>query len=145
LSAANNASRLAEQRLVRERVSSWQTFREVNRMIVDLIILVIRLLAKNSGRPESAATRRKVKSGDVVLHCPDCNALSVGTSSNVEIRRNGPWMVDAELLECSACRRSYNSAHFKNDGTGVMVVNTWPCPSCKRPVPATSRVCPDCS
>ncbi len=114
-------------------------------MLVDLIIIVIRMIARASTKsaPKLAA-QRKVKSGDIVLHCPACDAVGIAASYNLETQRNGNWIPQTEVFECASCGRTHNAALFKNDGTGVMVVNTWPCPTCGRPILATSGACSNC-
>lgn len=114
-------------------------------MLLHLIIWAIRAATQS---PAKAApqlpTQRTIASGEVVLQCPACNELGVAQIQALETLVHDSWIPQMELYECGNCRQSHNAALFKNDSTGVMVVNTWPCPKCRAQIPATSGVCLNC-
>jgi hypothetical protein len=113
-------------------------------MLLHLIIWAIRAATEGASKGPKLASQRTVASGEVVLQCPACNELGVAQIQTLETRVQDAWMPQMELYECGNCHQTQNAALFKNDGTGVMVVNTWTCSRCRAQIPATSSVCLNC-
>jgi predicted RNA-binding Zn-ribbon protein involved in translation (DUF1610 family) len=112
--------------------------------LIHLILLLVRLLSKNATAP-NAPTQRKTQAGHVTLECPFCHTLGVAPQFNFDRRTaSNAWQRHMETYECPNCRRSINAETMRNDGTGVLVVKLWSCPTCRAQIPATRFDCPAC-